>query len=691
MTLARSVYGSEAVADPFKGLHISPAEVGILLKRSPGAPLFWTAQGDEPSALEAEPASRLDWLARTFALFPLDVGVVLLALASELDSRYERVFAFLQNDVTRRRPTVDLALHLLCPSVTDRLEQRGRFAPDAPLLRHALIELVADPQHVSPTLLAHYIKLDNQILRFLLRDDSLDTRLVHCCERRMPTRSIEELALDKTLKRSLRRAGAQARKSDRQLQLYLHGPSVGDQKLIAEALAAEAGAPLLLADLARVPSADSDFERSIRLVFREAWLHGSVLCLDNFDALQGQERARQRGALMKSLSEQPGITLLCGSQPWPPALEVPVRVITLSLAAPAFTERRQAWQASLAAEGTAIEERDIDALSARFRLSASQIAQAATAAQQQARWRRMGLARPGSRTDVHPTLAELFAAARGQCGHDLAMLTRKVEARYGWSDIVLPDDTLAQLRELCQRAVHRHRVMQDWGFDRKLSLGKGVNALFAGPSGTGKTMAAEIIANELGLDLYKIDLASVVSKYIGETEKNLDRIFAAAENANCILFFDEADALFGKRSEVKDSHDRYANLEISYLLQRMEQYEGLAILASNLRQHLDDAFVRRIAFTVHFPFPDEAHRRHIWQRIWPETLPLGPDVDLELLAKQFKLSGGNIKNIALASAFLAATDGGVVTMDHLRHATQREYQKLGKVLGAAELHAVRSS
>jgi SpoVK/Ycf46/Vps4 family AAA+-type ATPase len=241
------------------------------------------------------------------------------------------------------------------------------------------------------------------------------------------------------------------------------------------------------------------------------------------------------------------------------------------------------------------------------------------------------------------------------------------------------------LREICQRVVHGYRVLSEWGFGRKLSLGKGVNALFAGPSGTGKTMAAEIIANALQLDLYKIDLSGVVSKYIGETEKNLGRIFAAAENANAILFFDEADALFGKRSEVHDSHDRYANIEISYLLQKMEEYEGITIMATNLRQNLDESFVRRLAFTIYFPFPDEVDRRRIWDGIWPVETPVARDIDLDFLAHQFKLSGGNIKNIALAAAFLAAEDGGMVTMAHLIHATRREYQKLGKPLGAAEL------
>jgi len=226
--------------------------------------------------------------------------------------------------------------------------------------------------------------------------------------------------------------------------------------------------------------------------------------------------------------------------------------------------------------------------------------------------------------------------------------------------------------------------MDEWGFDRKLSLGKGVNVLFAGPSGTGKTMAAEILANELGLDLYTIDLSGVVSKYIGETEKNLDRVFTAADSANAILFFDEADALFGKRSEVRDSHDRYANIEISYLLQKMEHFEGIAILATNMRENLDDSFVRRLAFSVHFPLPDETDRRRIWQSIWPPELPLDAGLSFDDLARRFKVSGGSVKNIAVAAAFLAAADGGRVRTPHLLHAARREYQNLGKVLPETE-------
>jgi SpoVK/Ycf46/Vps4 family AAA+-type ATPase len=215
-------------------------------------------------------------------------------------------------------------------------------------------------------------------------------------------------------------------------------------------------------------------------------------------------------------------------------------------------------------------------------------------------------------------------------------------------------------------------------------MGKGLNALFAGPSGTGKTMGAEVVARDLGLDLYKIDLSTVMSKYVGETEKNLERIFRAARNSNAILFFDEADALFGKRSEVRDAHDRYANVEISYLLQRMEEYDGLVILTSNLSQNMDEAFVRRMHFTVEFPYPEAEDRKRIWEIVFPQQAPLAAGVDFAALAERYRLTGGNIRNIALTAAFLAARDGGVIDMQHLLWATRREFQKMGRLADERE-------
>jgi SpoVK/Ycf46/Vps4 family AAA+-type ATPase len=317
-------------------------------------------------------------------------------------------------------------------------------------------------------------------------------------------------------------------------------------------------------------------------------------------------------------------------------------------------------------------DKEIDAgdLAGKFRFDSSAIRGALAAAENLARWR--------SPQERQITMADISAACRLQSAPRLGSLARKIDPRNTWREIVLPADQTAQLKELCDQARHRHRVYGEWGFEGRLSLGKGLNALFSGPPGTGKTMAAEVIASELQLDLYKIDLSQVVSKYIGETEKNLHHIFSEAAMSQAILFFDEADALFGKRSEIKDAHDRYANIETGYLLQKMEEYEGIAILATNLRENMDEAFVRRMRFIIEFPFPDQQHRRRIWEVIFPEEAPLSQEVDMDRLARDIKLAGGNIRNIALAAAFYAAADGGRILTLHIEQAARREFQKLGR-------------
>ena len=689
VAVAGALYGPESAADPFRGLHISQSEVEKLLARVPGSPLLWTGL---PAA--REPAGRagqnspLDWLAQTYGLSAFELDALLIGLAPEFDLRYERLYAFLQNDVTRRRPSVDLVLNLLCGTAQEKLARRVHFAPDAALIRHGLAQLIADPQQAQSPFLAHHLKVDDQIVRLLLGQEGIDSRLSGYSERLEPASLLEDLPLDQAAKGALRAMAEEYRATHRPLRLYLQSAFRADARDVAEALAEAVGSPLLTIDLGRALASDPQFEQVPRLIFREAWFQGAVLQLEDVDALRSDDRQSQCRRIMNSLSKNPGITVLSGTQRWQPMGDVPVGVLDIALPLPEYGSRRSYWEASLAAQGIALEEADLHSLSGRFRLAPSQIVRAVLTARERARWREAGVALTDDASSIEPpvTLPDLFSAARAQSGHQLAALTRKIEPTYTWADIVLPAAVVDQLREICHRAGYRHQVMDEWGFGRKLALGKGVNVLFAGGSGTGKTMAAEVVANELGLDLYKIDLSTVVSKYIGETEKNLDRIFTAAEDANGILFFDEADALFGKRSEVRDSHDRYANVEISYLLQKMEQYEGISVLATNLRQNLDEGFVRRLAFTVHFPFPDETDRLRIWEGIWPADTPLDPELDLGFFAERFKLSGGNIKNIALASAFLAAGGGGVVTMEHLRHATQREYQKLGKILSPTELY-----
>jgi SpoVK/Ycf46/Vps4 family AAA+-type ATPase len=282
--------------------------------------------------------------------------------------------------------------------------------------------------------------------------------------------------------------------------------------------------------------------------------------------------------------------------------------------------------------------------------------------------------------DGLPTAGQVFAAARRQTSSRLATLARRIEPVRCWSDVVLPARTSEQLELLCARVRLRSTVLGEWGFGEKVVRSRGISALFTGPPGTGKTTAAELVAGELGLDLFAIDLSGVVSKYIGETEKNLERIFSAAAEADAILLFDEADALFGKRSQVHDAHDRYANIETSYLLQRMEQHDGVAILATNLRENLDEAFTRRLQFIVDFPFPDERLRADLWRICFPPGVPIAGDVDPVELGRDFRLSGAGITNAALHAAYLAAAAGRPIDAETIGRAVRHEFAKMGRVV-----------
>jgi SpoVK/Ycf46/Vps4 family AAA+-type ATPase len=683
---AAAAFGPEAAADPYRGLVIRAEEIEHLLDRAPAAPILAApgVPGDDADPVLAVP--RLARLGRAFGLTPFDLDTILVALAPELDLRYERLYAYLQDDVNRRRPSVDLALNLLCATAADRLAQRGRFAVHAPLRGHNLLELVQDPNRGHSPLLAHDLKLDEQVVRWLLGSEDIDERVAGFARRVSPPP--HELASHlPELERTLLVMMDDARRRDAPLRVGLQGSPGNGQAAVVERLAAALDVRLLTVDLDRLIAAEPEPATALRRCCRDARYLDAILFLDHTDALGTDGQSALMTELRELLTGHPGALILSGERSWPQSVIGSPHLIVVSIPVPDLDRRRDAWTAALTTAGVALPPDDVDLLAGRFRLNLAQIENAVAAARAAASWRAAALAAGQGTTpdQLQPTETELLHAARAQAGPGLASLAQKIAPRFAWDDLVLPDDAVAQLREVCGRVNRRERVLSAWGFDRKLSLGQGTNALFTGPSGTGKTMAAEVIANDLGLDLYRIELAGVVSKYIGETERNLDGIFAAASGANAILFFDEADALFGKRSEVRDAHDRYANIETAYLLQKMEQYDGVAILATNLRGNLDEAFTRRLAFTVHFPFPEEPYRARIWTGIWPSTVALDPDVDLADLARRFPLSGGNIKNIALAAAYLAADGDDAVTTSHLLHAIRREYQKMGKQLTMAEL------
>lgn len=617
---------------------------------------------------------RLMRLQELFRLSSFEKDALLIALIAELDLRYERLFAYLQDDVTKKRPSVDLALNLLFPSLEARLAARRDLDHEQPLLRYHLLALSEDPAHPNPSLLCRYLKAEERIIDYLLGSQKIDLRLMPHTRIVSPRIGIEDLVLPSSIKESLNHLIDAQETSDGALILHFQGPYGVGKQLTAEALCRKTGCRLLTVDGRHLLNREGlSFETTVQLIEREAMLQGAAIYWDGFDELIAGDKSDLLEVLLNKLEKRPGLKFLAGEKAWEPVNRLHgTPFVRVAVPRPAYAERIVLWRRALDNRMSLDDDVNLKALANKFRLTGGQIRDAAATSR--------NLARRRDAVGVRVTMADLHTACRLQSNRKLAELAQKIKPHYKWDDIVLPLDRLRQMREICVYVKYRSLVYEQWGFDRKLSLGKGLNVLFAGPSGTGKTMAAEIIAADLGLDLYRIDLSTVVSKYIGETEKNLSRIFVEAETSNAILFFDEADALFGKRSEVRDSHDRYANIEISYLLQRMEQYVGVVILATNLQKNMDEAFVRRMHFTVEFPFPNPDDRRRIWEGIWPNDAPRAPDLDLDFMARRFEITGGNIRNIALAASFLAAADGGVVNMPHLIGATQREYQKMGKLV-----------
>jgi ATP-dependent 26S proteasome regulatory subunit len=448
--------------------------------------------------------------------------------------------------------------------------------------------------------------------------------------------------------------------------VQLTGPIGAGKKAVASAFCTRVGLQLYTLDPGRLPLQDAERHPLLHLMEREAVLSRIALYVDvtNLDTADRLASA----AAHDWIESYGGVLFIGGRERW----HAQRHMLHIAVPKPDATEQGQLWASSLQGVAHSVDGH-IAAIVQQFDLGPGAIPQAVNAAVAKAR------ARPG---DFQLSTEDLWQACREQVGWQLGSLAQRLTPCYTWDDIVLPDDLARQLREIAGQVPARAQVYESWGFGARLPRGRGISALFSGPSGTGKTMAAEILANQLQLDLYRIDLAGVVSKYIGETEKNLRNVFDAAEQSGAILFFDEADALFGKRSEVRDSHDRYANIEVNYLLQRMEDYRGLAILCTNRRSALDRAFLRRIRFVVEFPFPDCENRRLIWQKVFPKQAPLAP-LDLEALAR-LEISGGNIRNIALNAAFLAAGEAVDIRMEHVLHAARREYAKIDKMITEAE-------
>lgn len=592
----------------------------------------------ECAAAGMRPAPAIEALAELFGLSEFERQVLLLCAGVEFDSEFAAA-------VGAGGPTFSLAL--------GKLEQPhwSALAAESPLRYWRLIEVSAEG-----SLTRSRLRVAERVLHYLAGIQTMDRELSPLVE------AIEDAPrLSGTHCETARRIAALLRDAPPKYPVvHLAGTDARAKQAIAAQAAAALGLELFLLRAADLPASPAERETLVRLWEREAILRRAALLIE----MDEMEPGTPRRTVAPLLDATQGVLFACTREPLPALRR---SVARFDVMPPAATEQLENWRDVLGEGAAARMDGELDAVAAQFRVTREQMEEAA------AEYRAAQLA---------VTPASLWGICRRRTRVKLDDLAQRIESTAEWDDLVLPEAQKATLRRIAVHLRHRYRVYEGWGFAAKSGRGLGIHALFAGASGTGKTMAAEVLARELDLDLYRIDLSAVVSKYIGETEKNLRRLFDEADGSGAILLFDEADALFGKRSEVHDSHDRYANLEISYLLQRMESYRGLAILTTNMKNALDTAFLRRLRFVVEFPFPDQQQRREIWRRMFPRATPLN-GVDFERLA-QLGVAGGSIRNIALEAAFQAAGESAPVGMRHLLEAARAECGKLERPLASAE-------
>jgi len=654
------------VDDPFRGLHIGEQLVDAILTNpavvTPARPAALETLEQQIAARAAD-SLPLQQLGQRFGLKPVELDCLIAAAAVDLDDRYERLFAYAQNDVTRKRPTVSLLMRLASGRTWPEQPLLKVFHATAPLFALRLLRFVEDAQDRDPALPARAVRVEPRILEYLLGRNELDVRLADWVTRPLSPVAIDEPPLPAELWAQLSAAvGGES-------PVCLVGAAGSGRKAVVQRLNQQAGRGTLVADLARLP-ADLHPDTALSLLLRDAVLLNCGVCLNCPEPTSdGGSAGQPLSSVGAELFQRYRVPLILLSGVLPAQSSMALQVVRF----PALTisGRQRLWERALGQFGLTADGSLAAVLAGQFRLSPEQITAAAAAAA-----RAVSCSVAEEEAGVRRALT---TAARSQAAGTLGKLARRVESPHDWSDLVVLADTQRQLRDITTAVRCRARVMGDWGFERRLAYGRGVVSLFTGPSGTGKTMAASIIARELQMDLFAIDLSSVVSKYIGETEKNLSRIFDDAYNSSAVLLFDEADALFGKRSGVQDARDRYANIEVAYLLQKLEQHDGVVILASNLAGNLDDAFARRIQHRVEFCMPQPVERERIWRGCFPSTAPLHSDVDFCFLSRQFELAGGNISSIVISAACDAAERDEPISMRHLIPRVARELRKLGQL------------
>lgn len=708
--LWRETTGASKPAHMWGMVNVTDEEMDAYLQ-SPFVPLDYAAAGVEDSVagfwqtvkvlaesvkarLEMTPPDvplRLETLKSLFRLSEFEYNVLLVCLLPELDGRYRRLFGYLQDDASRVNPSVELVLNLLRRTEPDADAERAVFASASPLLENHLIVLRGDAESYEP-LSVRSVRVDDRIAGYLTGSDALDSRLKGIVRWETEHALWEDLIVEPERQQQLEALsewwGSLRDGAGQSLTLFLHGPEGGGRLTAARVFCTVTQTPLLLVDVPAVLRSPYDDELLIDLAYREAKLLGAALYWARCERLLDSNSPPHIWSRLTASAEKfRGLTFLASSAAWEPSgCFHEAQYLRIEFPMPAYELRRRIWVARLPhAEQFAEPAPERGALADRlangFQLTEGQIIDALATAREEA----------VRRDPQQPrlTVSDLYEGCRRQSNRNLSAFARRLEPRseLSFDNLILPPPNKQQLDELRFRISNRQRVGRQ--FETRLTMRRGLIALFTGSSGTGKTMAAGLLAQEQGVDLYKIDLSAVVSKYVGETEKNLNIVFAEAEDANAILFFDEGESLFGQRgSKTESGQDRWANMEVNYLLQRVEEYTGVVILASNLRQNIDEAFMRRIHVIVEFPFPEEDARERIWMGMFPQGISRPPDEDIQGLAKRFRTPGGGISNIVVDAAFRALAQAGKdepeITLRHLVVGVAREYQKMGKPITKAE-------
>lgn len=622
-------------------------EIGALLNASNESILPESYSQSNAIAKQMKNPPALKVISQAFGLSVFEEFVLTMCAGYELDGKFAHAIDS-SNYMSNTKPCFGLALAL------NKDSHWSAITPMAPLRHWRLLELDNDSSLVNSRL-----RIDERILHYLTGISYLDSRL-----QSLLNNVNASSALAPSLTSCIHRVidGWNKPLSSGELPLIqLCGSSYSDMQSIAVSACLIMDLLLYQIDVEDIPSDITERNALARLWQREAILDRAALLI-KFTA----EQQDKLSSFIKSIYAP---TIIIAKQPVDLSEKLAIRIDVPSISS---IEQKDIWQASLGERAKYING-GLDRVVSQFNLSAENIVKVS----QQIEF--------VTKDSIGELSEELWQTCRLQSRKKLDSLAQRITSTLGWGDLILPETQKQILRDIVSHARQRFQVYENWGFSNKSSIGLGISALFYGPSGTGKTMAANVIAHELQLDLYRIDLSQVINKYIGETEKNIARVFDAAEDSGAILLFDEADSLFAKRTEVKSSHDRNANIETSYLLQRMESYSGIAILTTNLKKEMDNAFMRRIRFAIQFPFPDSSTREQIWQRIFPDQTPL-EKIDIAKLAL-LDVAGGNIRNIALNAAFLAADSNESVKMSHLAKAARRECGKLEKSIKESELRS----